>query len=151
MKNYMYYFAFIGMALLGCDDEQDSAALLANPAPSARACVSTNALVGQSRDLRVSSLYGISGTVTILSDCEIEFSNFFYNGLGPNVSIYAGSNGNFSRGVGINLSQPIQGQVFEGETFSVFLPEGRTLDEFNSFSIWCFEFDVDFSSATFLQ
>ena len=150
MKNYMYYFAFIGMVLMGCDDEQDSASLLANPAPAARACASTNTLVGQSRDLRVSSLYGISGTVSVLSDCEIEFSNFFYNGLGPNVSIYAGVDGNFSPGVGINLSEPIQGRVFEGETFSVFLPEGRTLDEFNSFSVWCFEFDIDFSSATFL-
>jgi len=137
MKKYFFYFFTLAVTLSGCDDEQDSAALLANPTPLARACESTN------------SIYGISGTVTIISDCEIEFSNFFYNGLGPNVSVYGGVNGNFSPGVGVNLSDPIQGRVFEGETFSVFLPENSTLDEINSFGIWCFEFDIDFSSTTF--
>ena len=95
----------------------------------------------------VSSLYGISGDVTIVSDCEIRISNFFYNGAGPNVSFYGGINGDF-RG-GINMSERLNGRSWQGETLNLFLPEGFSFEEINSFSVWCFEFDVDFSSASF--
>lgn len=144
MKKILICVVVACMGFFGCEEDQVS---LANDAPESRTCTATNALVGQSRQLRVSEIYGISGTVTILSDCEIEFSNFFYNGLGPNVSIYGGNNGNFA--AGINLSEPINGRSFSGETLTVFLPENTNLDEINSFSIWCFEFDIDFSSASF--
>ncbi len=144
MKKFFLFLLVATVGLFGCEEDEVS---LANAAPESRGCGSTNALVGQSRELRVSGIYGISGTVTILSDCEIEFSNFFYNGAGPNVSIYGGNNGNFE--AGLNLSQPINGRRFTGETFTVFLPEGTSLDNINSFSVWCFEFDIDFSSASF--
>ena len=148
MKIRFTLLVVLTFIFIGCStDSQDAADLLENPAPEARECEATHPLVGESRDLRVSSTYGISGTVTIISDCEIEISNFFYNGAGPNVSIYGGTNGDFRNGV--NLSQPINGRSFQGETISVFLPEGFNLDEINSFSIWCFEFNIDFSSASF--
>jgi len=95
----------------------------------------------------LSELYGISGVVTIVSDCQIEISDFFYNGLGPNISVYGAVDGDFRSGV--NMSVPLNGRTFEGETLNLFLPEGSSFDEINSFSIWCFEFDVDFSSASF--
>lgn len=129
------------------NDNQQATNLQANPAPEARDCSSSSSLIGQSRQLRISSLYGISGLVTIISDCEIEISDFFYNGLGPNISVYAGINGDF-RG-GVNMSQPLNGRAFEGETLNLFLPENTSFNEFNSISIWCFQFDVNFSSASF--
>lgn len=110
-------------------------------------CGSTNLLVGESRNLRDSPIYNISGTVTIISDCEIEFSNFNYNGLGPGVSIFGGRDNDFING--FSLTDDLAGQVFENETFSVFLPENTTLEDINSFSVWCFIFDIDFSSASF--
>ncbi len=144
MKNILTIIVFLGLlSLVGCSENTSPA----NDAPAARECASTNAFIGQTRPLSVSSLYGISGDVTILSDCEIEISNFFYNGSGPNVSFYGANNGNFSAGV--NMSEILNGRSWEGETLNLFLPEGNTFDDINSFSVWCFEFDVNFSSAFF--
>ena len=129
--------------LMGCSDPVE----FANDTPQSRDCESTHSLVGQSRALRVSNLYGISGNITIVSDCEIEITDFFYNGSGPNVSLYGGNNGSFRSGV--NMSEVLNGRSFQGETLNLFLPEGNSFDDINSFSVWCFEFDVDFSSASF--
>lgn len=156
MKTFLKYFFALTFVLVGCsssddqndgDDNQQALNLQANPAPEPRDCSSTSVLVGESRELRVSSLYGISGLVTIISDCEIEISDFFYNGSGPNISVYAAIDGDFEAGV--NMSIPLNGRSFEGETLNLFLPEGTSFNEYNSISIWCFEFDVDFSSASF--
>ena len=144
MRNILLNLAFLSLVLFAsCTGPVD----FANPVPEERACPSTNSLIGQTRALRVSSLYGISGDVTIVSDCEIRISNFFYNGAGPNVSFYGGINGDF-RG-GINMSERLNGRSWQGETLNLFLPEGFSFEEINSFSVWCFEFDVDFSSASF--
>lgn len=142
MKNLIAYTLFSLVLLSSCNVEQ------ANDVPQARECDSTHSLVGESRNI-VDRGYGISGTITIVSDCEIEISNFNYNGAGPNVSIYGGEDGDFGRGVGVNMSDPINGQNFSGSTLNYFLPEGATFDEINSFSVWCFQFDVDFASAEF--
>jgi len=159
MKNFAKYFLVLSIVISSCssdnnndfivsDDDQIVNSLQANPAPAPRDdCSSMSDIVGESRNLRVSNLYGISGVVTIISDCEIEISNFFYNGLGPNISVYAGIDGDFESGV--NMSVPLNGTVFENETLNLFLPEGTSFENFNSISIWCFEFDVDFSSASF--
>ncbi|WP_435624421.1 DM13 domain-containing protein [Flagellimonas sp.] len=145
MKNCSLFLMVLAFTLIGCSSEDEVA--LPNEVPQARDCTSTHPLVGESRRLRVSTSYGISGRVTVISDCEIQLTNFFYNGSGPAVSVYGGTNGNFEDG--ISLSEPIQGRRFEDETLSVFLPEGTTLDEINSISIWCFQFNIDFSSASF--
>ena len=146
MKNIIVSFTFLSLVLLmGCAGPVS----FANPVPEERSCSSTNSLVGQTRALRVSSLYGISGDVTIVSDCEIQISNFFYNGAGPNVSFYGAVDGDFRSG--FNMSEILNGRVWQGETLNLFLPEDedRSFDEINSFSVWCFEFDVDFSSVFF--
>ena len=144
MKNILTIIAFLSiLSLVGCSE----GASLANEAPAPRECEATHSLIGQTRALSVSSLYGISGNITIVSDCEIEISNFFYNGSGPNVSLYGANNGDFSAGV--NMSEVLSGRTWEGETLNLFLPEGTTFDDINSFSVWCFEFDVNFSSSFF--
>jgi len=142
MKNLMIYSFVLVMLLVGCS-EDESAIVMEETAD----CGETHELVGQSMDLSSSTANGISGTVTIVSDCEIQISNFVYNGAGPNVSIYGGTNGDFESG--ISLSNPINGTVFQGETLTVFLPDGTSLDEINSFSVWCFEFNIDFGSVQF--
>lgn len=144
MKNFIIYIFALSFIFFSCSNDE---APELNEIPEAQECEATHSLVGESRALVVSEAYGISGTVTIVSDCEVQFSNFFYNGLGPAVSIYAGLDGDFVSG--ISLSEPIDGRQFSGETFSVFLPEGSSFDEFNSFSVWCFQFDIDFSSVSF--
>ncbi|WP_106144325.1 DM13 domain-containing protein [Flagellimonas meridianipacifica] len=146
MKKYSFLLIISAFILVGCDVGDDSVSL-SNEVPQSQECDSTHPLVGESRELPVSTTYGVRGTVTIVSDCEIRFTNFFYNGFGPAVSVYGANNGNFDEG--ISLSERLNGRRFEDETLTVFLPEGRTLDEINSFSIWCFEFDIDFSSVNF--
>ena len=146
MRKGMKSIAVLSLVLImGCKEEDP--VTFANPVPEARNCPSTASLVGQTRPLEISSLYGIRGDVTIMSDCEIQISNFFYNGSGPNVSFYGGVDGNFRAGV--NMSERLNGRVWQGETLNLYLPEGASFDEINSFSVWCFEFDVDFSSAFF--
>lgn len=147
MKNIIKCFSIFAILLVSCSNNDDSGNEQTNPVPQARECTSTSALIGESKALRASNRYGISGNVTIISDCEIQITNFFYNGTGPSVSVYAGINGNYSNGV--NMSEVINGRRFEGETLNLFLPEGASFNEFNSISIWCFEFDVDFSSVNF--
>lgn len=146
MKNYFFLLFVLVSTLVGCSNDETSVSL-PNLVPQAQDCPTTHSLVGESRALRVSTTYGIRGTVNIISDCEIQITNFFYNGSGPAVSVYGGTNGNFDDG--ISLSEPINGRRFEDETLTVFLPEDTTLDEINSFSIWCFQFNIDFSSANF--
>ena len=148
MKNILKFAIVLVFVCVGCsNDSEDSSSLQNNPAPDAQDCTSNSPIVGESRNLSVSNLYGISGVVTIISDCEIEISNFFYNGSGPNVSVYAGIDGDFEGGV--NMSENLNGRRFEGETLNLFLPDGASFEEFNSMSIWCFQFDVNFSSASF--
>ena len=147
MKHTLIAFMALFIFLVGCTEDSNPEELLANPTPEEQECGTTHELVGQTRALRVSQTYGISGDVTIVSDCEIQFTNFFYNGSGPAVSIYGATDGDFDSG--INLSNTINGRVFRGETLTVFLPEGTSLDEINSFSVWCFQFNIDFSSVQF--
>ncbi len=141
----MIYSLVLTMFLIGCSE--DESAMVIDETTEAQDCAETHELVGQSMDLSSSTVNGISGTVMIVSDCEIQISNFFYNGTGPNVSIYGAADGDFE--TGISLSDPINGTVFQGETLTVFLPEGSSLDEINSFSVWCFEFNIDFGSVNF--
>lgn len=136
-------FSLIGF--MSC--EGDGGVTFANDVPEARECDSTNSLMNQTRALRESSLYGISGDITIVSDCQIRISNFFYNGAGPNVSFYGAVDGDFRNGV--NMSDILNGRSWEGETLNLFLPEGESFESINSFSVWCFEFDVSFSSVFF--
>jgi len=122
MRNIFLNLAFLGLlTLASCTPE------FANPVPLERVCESTNSLVGETRSLRVSSLYGISGDVTIISDCELQITNFFYNGAGPNVSFYGASNGDFRRGV--NMSEVLNGRSWQGETLNLFLPEGSSFSK----------------------
>lgn len=146
MKNVISAIAVVGvLVLLGCNRDND--VTFANPVPEARECTFDSDLVGASGNLRVSSLYGISGFVKVVSDCEIVVTDFNYNGLGPNVSFYAGIDGNYGEGVGVNMSEILNGQQWVNDTLHLFLPEEASTEEYNSFSVWCFEFDVDFSSV----
>ena len=147
MRSTIISLAFLSVALLmSCSDSLEDQTV-EELVPEETDCQATNSLVGRTMPLRRSELYGISGDVTIISDCEIQLSNFFYNGLGPAVSFYGAVNGNFR--AGFNMSQILNGRRWEGETLNLFVPEGFTIGDVNSFSVWCFQFDIDFSSVFF--
>ena len=139
----MRYLPLILILIISCSKEESE---LANAAPESRSCEQTHPLVGQSMDL-IPLQHGVSGVVTILSDCEIEISNFTFDGGGPQVHVYGGTDGVFS--AGINISEQLNGRVYDGETLTLTLPETSSLDTINSFSIWCVKFRENFGSVVF--
>lgn len=139
--NFLFFLLF-SFALISCIEKSD----LANDAPESRTCGSSHPLVGSTGNLSQLQ-HGVSGLVTIVSDCEIRIDNFNYDGGGPNVRIYGAFNARFSSG--FNLSEQINGRRYTNESLSVFLPIDQTLDDINSFSVWCFEFRENFGSVNF--
>ncbi len=109
----------------------------------------THPLVGTTAEFSNFS-HDISGTLTIIDDRTLEVSNFGYDGGGPSVFFYLGTDGEFSGGRGgILIGPQLNGRSYSGETIRLTLPDGVTLDDFNGVSVWCDIFGVDFGSANF--
>ena len=116
------------------------------PAPEG---TSTSPLIGTSAEFSNFS-HDISGTLTIIDDRTLEVSNFGYDGGGPSVFFYLGTDGEYSgaRG-GILVGPQLNGRTYEGDTIRLTLPAGVTLDDFNGVSVWCDIFSVNFGDAMF--
>lgn len=103
--------------------------------------------IGRVAMLRESSTYGINGRAIIAGERLIRLENFSYNGGGPDVRIYLGRGNDFVNGP--IISGTISGQVYNNATLEYELPEGVTLDDFDSISVWCTLFSISFSEGTF--
>ena len=90
----------------------------------------------------------VGGTATIVDNCTIQIDNFNFDGGGIDVRIYGGLNGNYDDGfsMGTNL---VRSSGYFGETLTVQLPPGRTLDEVDGISVWCIPIEVSFGEGTF--
>jgi hypothetical protein len=101
--------------------------------------------VGWIAELETKS-HNVKGTAKIVDNRTIEVSGFHYDGQGPAVYWYGAKNGNFEEGfqIGDELTQS-----YSGETVTLELPDGKTLDDLDGISVWCVEFSVDFGSGTF--
>lgn len=109
----------------------------------------THPLVGTVRELTTRS-HAVSGTVTILDDRTIEVSNFVYDGGGPSVFFYTGTDGNYTTsGGGRAIGEMLNGRVRNGETVILTLPDDVTLDDFNGLSVWCDIFNISFGDVAF--
>ncbi|MFK7827361.1 MAG: DM13 domain-containing protein [Oligoflexales bacterium] len=116
---------------------------LTNPSSD---CGSDHSLVGTS--LTFSTKYHqVSGTATVIDNCTIHFDNFNFDGQGINVRVYTGSDGDF--GSGKIISKDMLGTPFNDGSASLILPEGTSLDDFNSLSIWCVPIGISFGDGTF--
>jgi len=111
-------------------------------------CTADHPYVGRTRQLSMLE-HDVSGTVTILDDCTIEVSNFFYDGRGPSVYFYGGQNLNYIGADAFSIGPLLTGTVREGDTITLAIPEGKTLDDFDSISVWCFDFNANFGDAFF--
>jgi len=103
--------------------------------------------VGRVAMLRENSTYGISGRAVIASENLIRLEQFTYSGGGPDVRVYLGVDDSFANG--IVISGTISGTPYQNATLEFPLPEGVTLDDFNSISIWCVVFSISFSEGVF--
>ena len=63
---------------------------------------------------------------------------YFYGGVN---GVYAGANA-------FALSLLLSGDPFANNTLTLVLPANKTLDDFDSISVWCVEFQVNFGDVT---
>ena len=109
----------------------------------------TNPLVGTTAAF-TNFTHNIGGTLTLLDDRTIQVTNFTYDGGGPSVFFYIGTDGAYSPNDGGRAIGPmLNGRVYDNETITVTLPDDVTLNDFNGISVWCDLFFVNFGDARF--
>jgi len=90
------------------------------------------------------------GIATIVDERTIRVDHFTYDGTAPQVYFYLGATDSYASFLaGIPIGPELD-QAFDDETVTVQLPEGETLDGWGAISVWCAEFDVNFTSAAFV-
>ncbi|MEQ8955352.1 MAG: DM13 domain-containing protein [Gammaproteobacteria bacterium] len=113
-------------------------------------CTSSHPNVGLSATL-TRRFHNVAGTATILDDCTIQLTNFFYDGGGIDVHVYAGNNLQFHPADGgFSLKSGLLGTAYNNGTLTITLPSGVTLDDFDSISIWCVPVGQSFGDARFI-
>jgi hypothetical protein len=85
----------------------------------------------------------------MIDNCTLELTGFVFDGRGIVVQAYTGVDGNFF-GNGVHaISANLVGPAFNNATLQFSLPDGVSLDDFNSFSIWCVAVGVSFGDGIF--
>jgi mono/diheme cytochrome c family protein len=115
---------------------------------TATACLQTNAKVGWTTTLSTKS-HNVKGNATIVDDCTIVITNFFFDGSGIDVRLYGAIDSNFGVGFAIGpqlFNFPVG---YDNETLSFTLPEGKTMDDLNSISVWCVTVGISFGDGVF--
>jgi hypothetical protein len=115
--------------------------------PDLRECDATHEKIGQVAALSTLA-HSVSGTAEIIDDCTIRIDDFVYDGGGIDVRFYGGLNGSFIGGIPMSedLRRP---EGYDGGTVYAQLPEGRTLSELDSISVWCVDVSTSFGDGVF--
>jgi hypothetical protein len=96
--------------------------------------------------------HGVSGTVTIVDTDTLVVEDFNYDGGGPAVYFYLGTENTqaaFIAGIPIG---PLQtGSVYSNDELVLHLPNPQTFDGYNAISVWCVDFSANFGSGTFVK
>ena len=112
-------------------------------------CSADHPNVGQTAEF-APGFHSVAGTATLIDDCTIDLTNFTFDGGGIDVRVYLGTAGFFRpNDGGFPISDDLVGIAFANGTLRLTLPAGRTLDDFNSISIWCVAVGVSFSTGFF--
>lgn len=117
---------------------------------SGNICGSDHPMVGRSAEF-VTLFHDVAGSVTIVDNCTIQISNFTYDGGGPDVAFYAYRDGNYFDSDAFRIGPMLQGRTYTNESILLELPGGKTLDNFDSISVWCFLVGVSFGEAYLSQ
>ena len=104
----------------------------------------------------------VRGNVYAISCSELVIENFYYDGAGPMVFVYVGTNppgGPTGASSGADATvmyedeEPFQrllpGRPYRNDTLRVFLPSSYHLNEIRWLSIWCKQVRADFGSIIF--
>ncbi len=115
--------------------------------PPARDCPSTHEKIGKTAEF-LARFHNVGGTAEIIDDCTIQVTDFTYDGTGIVVEMYGGLSRNFVNGFAVSGDLK-RGMPYAGETLTLTLPEGKTLDDLDSLSVWCVDVAVSFGDAMF--
>lgn len=89
----------------------------------------------------------VSGVATIVDSKTIRVTNLRHDGTAPGLDIRLGlatqSRRNFT------VIRVTGNQVYTGETLEITLPAGVDLNSFDTFTVWCYVFNVVIADATF--
>ncbi len=97
--------------------------------------------------------HNVGGTVTVVDADTFRVDDFTYDGGGPVVYFYLGSEQTDAAFTsGLEVQPLLTGTVYDGTQGPVFfdLPAGETFDGYHAISVWCAQFGVDFGSGTFM-
>lgn len=96
--------------------------------------------------------HNVTGTVSILDPNTLQIDDFTYDGGGPAVYFYLGSeDSQFDFPAEQPIGMLLSGNMYDGtqESFTVDLPVGETMEGWNAISVWCADFNVNFGSGPF--
>lgn len=111
-------------------------------------CSGEHAAVGRTAEFET-FFHGVTGTLTVVDDCTIEISNFNYDGRGPQVYFYAGQNRNFRGSDSFIIGTQLNGQLYIDDTIRLTIEAEHSLDDFDSISVWCVDFQANFGDVFF--
>jgi len=114
-----------------------------DPAPPQTDCGDDDPRVGQSGEFN-NHVHGIAGTARIVDNCTIVVDDFYYDGIGIDVRFIGVVDGDFMNGT-ILTDDIRRVGGYKGETFTITLPEGVTLDDVPVLSVNCVGSCVNFS------
>ncbi len=88
-------------------------------------------------------------SVTILDERTLRIDHFTYDGTAPLVYFYLGADDTYGSFVNGTPIGPLLNRAYLDESLTVQLPEGQSLDGYGAISVWCEQFNVNFTSAAF--
>ncbi len=119
-----------------------------NEIPELRSCETNHAKVGYEGNFSTLA-HQVSGRARVIDDCTIEITMFNYDGLGPLVYFYAGIDNNYIPSTSFTIGNSINGRSYTDAAITLRLPIDKTLDDFNSLSVWCADFRISFGELLF--
>jgi len=96
--------------------------------------------------------HDVSGTVSILDPSTLLIEDFTYDGGGPAVYFYLGTEESQSAfEAGLSIGMLLSGPGYDGTQlpFEVDLPAAETMEGWNAISVWCEAVYANFGSGTF--
>lgn len=114
----------------------------------AMGCGNDHAKVGYTGDFST-LFHNVSGTATIIDNCTIQITGFNYDGGGPQVYFYAAQDFMFDADSAFPISGAINGQTYVDRTLVYNLASAVSLDDFNTLSVWCSDFNANFGELIF--
>lgn len=94
--------------------------------------------------------HDVTGDAEIIDNCTITITNFNYDATAPAVYFYADNTDNSST-QSFTLGDELRKDSvpYNNATITVKLPNNYTLNDINTFSVWCVDFAVSFGDLTF--